>query len=268
MLKLWQLSCLTFREGIRYRALHGVLILAMVLTALNFVLPDLFMYDLGKVAVDIGLSITALSGLLLIFFLAVQLFGQDLDKRTVYLVLACPVSRRQYILGKFLGTLLLLLISFVFLGGLTSGSVFIVRLLYPAYAGTQFSWMTFLMAQGFLFLGLVVTTAVAFFFASFTTSSYMTLMLTLLTYVIGHGMEPVKMAIKGKTLSSSPWLIHLIDAASWVFPNLAAFDFKTAAAYGLPLRPDILGWTVLYGLCYTAILLLASALIFARRELA
>jgi len=60
---------------------------------------------------------------------------------------------------------------------------------------------------------------------------------------------------------------RLFEAISWIFPNLAAFDLKTAAAYGLPLDAFQLIWSGVYGISYMGLILMITIFVFQRREL-
>jgi ABC-type transport system involved in multi-copper enzyme maturation permease subunit len=268
MNNIFALAILTFKEGVRHRMLQGIAVLSVVMAVLTILIPNVFMYDLGKVAIDIGLSTISLSGLLIIFFLAINILGRDLDKRTIYMVLATPTSRAQYIVGKFLGICFLLVISFIFLSLLLSSALYILTTLYPAHISARFSWNTLFATQFFLFLELILIAAIVFCIASFSSSFYLTLILSGLVYMIGTSLESVQLALSSKDSN-----MHLegtgtfLSIIKWVFPNLAAFDFKTIAAYGLPLEPKILILTFFYWLFYTISLLLLTVFIFNKKEL-
>ncbi len=267
MTKIFSLAILTFKEGIRHRLLHGIGILAAFMALLTLLIPDLFMYDLGKVAIDIGLSTVSISGLLIIFFLAINILGRDLDKRTIYMVLATPTSRGQYILGKFAGICLLLLVSFVFLSLLLSGALYAITTIYPAHISARFSWSTLFWAQVFLFLELVLVAAIMFFFSSFSSSLYLTLILSGIIYMIGTSIESIQLALSTQNIATPSGIESILEIIQWIFPNLSAFDFKTIAAYGLPLHSSTLALTFAYWFFYTFSLLLLTAYFFNKREL-
>ena len=97
------LAIITFKEGIRNRALFGIGLLALFVLGLNLAVAGFFMRDIGKVTVDMNISALSFAGLLLIFFVGVNLMAKDIDRKTIHLVLSKPISRRQYIFGKFFG---------------------------------------------------------------------------------------------------------------------------------------------------------------------
>lgn len=261
------LATLTLKEGLRHRMLHGIAVLALLMTGVSILIPSLFMYDLGKVAIDIGLSTITLSGLLIIFFLAINIIGKDLDKKTIYMVLATPTSRAQYILGKFLGVCLLLLVSFLFLSCLLFMTIYVIHATLPHNAIFRFSWATLFYAQLFLLLELILIASIVFFFMSFCSSFYIALILSGCIYMIGTGIESVQLAMTAKEFKPSTGLTDLVQCIKWIFPNLSAFDLKTLAAYGLPVNGETLALTFGYWLCYTALILFCTIFFFNRREL-
>lgn len=263
------LAGITFLEGIRDRFFHGLLFIALLILGANLVLTQSFTYDLGKVAVDVGLSATAFFGLVIIFFMGINLIAKDLDKLTIYMVLSRPISRWQYVLGKFFGLSLILLAAIVLLGAISAISVVIATAGKEAYVPENFSWSVFGIALAYQYVALNLITAFTLFYAVITSSSFIAMLLSLFTYFICQNIELLL-----KLLASQPYFensaqIELaITVLSWVFPNLAAFDLKTSAAYGLSLDPGYLAWTLVHGVAYTGILLVFASLIFHRRELA
>ncbi|MFZ5776520.1 MAG: hypothetical protein ACOY3Z_13670 [Thermodesulfobacteriota bacterium] len=261
------LAILTLREGLRHRMLHGIGLLALMMAMATMLIPSLFSYDLGKVAIDVGLSTMSASGLLIIFFLAINILGKDLDKKTIYMVLATPTSRAHYVLGKFLGVCLLLLVSFLFLSCLLYAALGIVNSVPHTNIKLAFSWTTLAYAQVFLFLELILITAIVFFFMSFSSSFYLALIFSGSAYLIGTSIESVQLALATKQVQSPAGAASMMQWVKWVFPNLAAFDLKTIAAHGLPIMEGTLAMTFIYWLCYTTLLLSCTIFFFNRREL-
>ena len=264
---IFPLAILTLKDGLRHRMLHGICLLALLMALTIILVPSLFMYDLGKVAIDIGLSTMSISGQLIIFFLAINIVGKDLDKKTIYMVLATPTSRAQFILGKFLGVCFLLLVSFLFLSCLVWLSFLVIRITLPHHFTPIFSWITLCYAQFFLFLELVLIAAIVFFFMSFCSSSYLALIFSGSVYLIGTRIESVQLALAAKEVKPSAGLSSIIEWIKWIVPNISAFDLKTLAAYGLPVNMEILSLTFAYWFFYTMILLFGTIFFFNNREL-
>lgn len=269
MTTLWPVSLITFKEGIRNRAIYGIFLMALMLLIVNFLLCSMIPREVGKVAVDIALSTVYFSGLLLVFFVGINLMAKDLDKRTIYMVISRPISRSQYIVGKFFGMALLIIATMAFLSLFAVLSIFLIKLSYPGYF-PRFSWLMVLLALAFSILSLLLLSALSFLFASVTSSSFITLVLTMIAYIIGRSSYDVKSLVESPEAASihtSPITVKLVQIAYYLFPNLSVFDIKTQAAHDLPVSFAYIFWVVLYGIVYTSLIVAAAALFFRKREL-
>ena len=269
MKSVFALATITFKEGIRNRSLFGIALLALFLFGLNVTVAGFFMRDIGKVTVDMNLSALSFAGLLLVFFVGINLIAKDIDRKTIHLVLSKPISRAQYIWGKYLGIQFFVTISLLLLVLFSCLTVGLVLQLYPDYF-VGFSWSIFFQACFFILVKFWVLTAVVVFFSSITTSSLITLIFSLGSYIAGVTIEEVvfylktEMAAQEKIISES--LRTLIDVISYVLPNFSVFDFTLEAAHGLTIAPDRLLLSFAYAVVYIVIMLSAAAAIFSRRE--
>jgi ABC-type transport system involved in multi-copper enzyme maturation permease subunit len=268
MRTLWPLALITYKEGIRNRAIYGIFLLAILLFAANFLICGMIMQEVGKVAVDVALSAVSFSGLLLVLFVGINLLAKDLDRRTIYMVLARPISRGQYIWGKFVGMTLLIMTTVVSLGGCALLSIYSVKLSFPNYF-PRFGWGAVVWALVLIAVMLILLTALSFLFASFTTSSFVTLILTVVSYLIGHGVAAIKALVEspetvGIEISAST--IRLVKGAYYLFPNLSLFDIKVQASHDLPIPWTYLASTLAYGVVYTGLAVTLAGLIFSRKE--
>jgi Cu-processing system permease protein len=267
--KIFLIAWVTFKDSIRNRALYGILLLGLLLFTANIIITGMFTWELGKVAVDVGLSVVSFSGLVIIFFLSINMVSNDMDRRTIYLILSRPITKLHYMVGKYVGLGLVILLSSSILGLCAALSVKVATYKAEAYIPAHFSWTVFFLALVFLTLSLLVVLAIALLWVSITTHPFTAVLLSILSYFIGHNVENVKDIITASEMfADNPVLIRLTGFASWVFPNLAAFDLKTTAAYGLQVSAGYLTWVAIYGASYIGICLVLTILIFQRRELA
>lgn len=257
---------ITFKEGLRNRVMLGILFFAIAMCGLNFFITTSFTRELGKVAVDVGLSTVSISGLAIIFFLGMPLMSKDLDKLTVYMVLARPIPRSAYILGKFSGLGLLVLMSVLSLSLLSGITVKIIMILNPHYVPALFSWTFFTYAVFLSLMALLIVTAFSVLFTCISNSPFIAFVLTAGTYLIGHNVELVKTLVR-QSNPEAGLMIWVIEMASWIFPNLSAFDKKTAAAYGLSIPLGDVFASGAYGIIYVSCLLFVSVIVFNRKEL-
>ncbi|BCR04667.1 hypothetical protein DESUT3_17360 [Desulfuromonas versatilis] len=267
MRRVAALALITFKEGIRNRSLFGILFFSLFMLGLNVAVAGFFMREIGKVTVDMNLSALSFSGLLLVLFVGVNLMAKDIDRKTIHLVLSKPISRIEYLWGKYLGIVWFVLVSLSVLLFFSSVTVFGLRALYPVYFG-NFSWLVFFQACIFIFVKLAVLSSIVVFFSAITTSSFLTLVLGICSYIVGEAIEEVVFYLKsGLSGDSFPvYMQKFIDLVSFVFPNFSVFDFKLEAAHGLAIASDRLVFSLGYAAVYVTILLVCGSIIFSRRE--
>jgi len=252
-MKIGAIAGITFKEAKRDRILYLLFFFAAVGIAASRVLAILTVGDRVKIIKDVGLASISIFGLLMAILIGTGLVYKEIDKKTIYTLLAKPLRRAEFILGKFLGLVLTLAIM---TAAMTAIFLAIV------YAHTLRIETRLLVAVVFIFLELVLVTAVAILFSSFSTpilSSLFALGFTL----IGHlswGLELILKKMRpglGRTL---------VRALFLVLPDLENFNFKTEVVHSLPIPPGIYLPSLLYGLCYTAFVLALAVLIFRRRD--
>ena len=262
-------ALITLKEGIRNRALQGILLIALFSSAAFLVVVPLFAFETGKVVVDLGFAAMSLAGLGIVFFLAIALLTEDIHRRTICLILSRPISRAQYVLGKFFGlsiaiflAVLIIALLAIFFGWL--GIQFIPSMTPPRH----FSWG--ILATGVLFnyISLLIIMAVAFLSTVVTTNAYLSMLVTFCVYVIGHSLETiVKIVLSGEFVKVGPMYTQMLKFFTWFFPNLSAFDLKIYIGYGLPLSASYCLWTVLYGIFYIAIVIFLTIILFKNKEI-
>ena len=262
-------SLLTFKEGLRNRVLYGVIIFALLVMFTSTLVSGFFLRDISKIILDFCLSAISLGGLLVPLFLAVSLLSRDIERRTVYTILSRPISRSQYILGKFGG---LVLLTLTVIAILTLAACLAVWLSHTLYAGRyfrSFSWTALFLSAFMSFLALVVLNAVVVLWCTLTTSSFLATLLTLFTYVIGHTMETVVrfIAVGTQDIQFSPIFKKAMTVAMYLFPNLSAFDIKLQAAHGVLPPANEIVFLLLYALAYVTAVLLLAMFVFQRRDL-
>lgn len=270
MTTLWPIAYITLKEGLRNRAIYGISLFAVLMLVFEFLISAMIMQEVGKVAVDMALSTVSLSGLLLVLFVGLNLLAKDLDKRTIYMVLSRPVSRTQYIYGKFLGMVLLIVAMTALLSLFAVLFLLLTKATYPNYFD-RFSLSLVLLALVFSTMMLILLSALSFLFASFSSTSFIALVLTVIVYIIGQSVGDVKDLVEAPQvvgITVSPVTVKLVQIAYYIFPNLSFFDIKMQASHGLAIPPWSVFWVMAYGLVYTALAISLAALIFRKKEFA
>jgi ABC-type transport system involved in multi-copper enzyme maturation permease subunit len=252
-MKIVAIAVNTFKEGIRDRILYLPFFFATVAVVFSRVLAVLTVGDRVKVIKDVGLASISIFGMLIAVLIGTGLVYKEIDKKTIYTLLAKPVERWQFLLGKFLG-LVLILISLT----VSMAAVFLV----VVFAHTSRVEGGLVVAILFIFLELVLVTAVAMLFSCFSTP-ILSSVFTLSFYVIGHFSWGLQTLIEKARSGPARVTLRLLYA---VLPDLENFNFKTDVVYGLKILPKFYVFAALYGLAYTAFVLALAVIIFKNRD--
>ncbi len=269
MNKIIAIAILTLKEGLRQRIFYGVSLVAVLLLGMAVMVSGFFMRDISKILVDFVLSITAVGGLLVPFFVAINMLAGDIERRTVFTVLSQPVARYQYILGKYIGLsgLSALVICFLACAGLLS--VWAGHLIYGAFFFQKFHFLAYLSGVFFIYLGINVLLALVMLWCSVTTSSLLALLLTLSSYVIGHTLDDIVSFVNTNSSKNQAeeGIRQAVNWLQYIFPNLSSFDLKLAASHGILLSWSEQASLICYGVSYSIAVLLISIFAFSRRDI-
>ncbi|MFL6215100.1 MAG: ABC transporter permease [Blastocatellia bacterium] len=246
----------TFRESVRDRVLYNLALFVLILVGGSIFISELSVSQEAKFIATLGLSSMLIFGALIAIFIGVGLVYKEIDRRTIYNLLSKPVHRHEFIIGKYFGLCLTLLVnSLVMLLAIE------LALLYVNRGFTPVQWPV--LAAGLLiYLELTVLVAIALLFSSFSTPMLAALF-TFALYVIGHFSADLKLTA---SLSQSFVVRALLSAAYYLLPNLRIFNFITAASHGDLVDVARAIWALAYAVIYVGILLSATVLIFQRRN--
>lgn len=254
LMRVFSVARNAFREAVRDRVLYNLVLFVLLITGAAVFLGDLTAGFEARVIVNMGLSSALVFGAFIAIFVGVGLVSKEIEKRTVYAIFSKPVGRSEFITGKYLGLCLTLLVNVIVMGaGIT------LALLYVH--GARFIpsiWS----ALGLIFLELVILTATAILFSSFSSPS-LSALLTFFIFVIGHFSASLRDFAEAL---GSPAARRFFEALYYVLPNFSSFTFITPAANEQIPSPGFAGAAAAYAVVYVIILLCASALIFSRRN--
>lgn len=253
MRAIYVIALNTLRENLRDKILYNLILFAVVLIGLSVLLADLTIMEHHRMIKDMGLAAINLVGLIISIFVGIGLVNREIERRTVYTIMARPISRTAFILGKYCGLVLTLLINFIMMLG-----IFMATLgLY----GVPIAWTLFQAVQ-LMFVEMLLITAMALLFSTFS-SSTLSAIITLALYVIGHLIGD----LKGLTQNSQAvGLKNVVSALSYLCPNLEVLNIKGQAAMGVAVTASYGALASLYGLSYAAAAITLACMIFQRRD--
>lgn len=234
--------------------LYNLVIFVLLIIASAIVLGDLTDGQEARTIVNIGLNAMLLFGVFIAIFVGVGLVSKEIEKRTVFSIFSKPVRRSEFVIGKYLGLCLTLLLNVAVMGAGVSIALFYVG--GNSLAGSI--WGSIFL----IFLELCIVTAVAIVFSSFS-SPALSALLTFLIFIVGHLSASLR--DMAAALGSSAASIFF-EVIYYLLPNLAHYSFRTEAANGMiPNAPMFVGG-VLYAIVYVVILLTITIMIFNRRN--
>jgi Cu-processing system permease protein len=245
-----------FREAVRDRVLYNLVLFVLLLIAGAIFLGELSAGQEAKIIVDLGLSAMLLFGAFIAIFVGVGLVYKEIERRTLYAILAKPIGRGQFLLGKYLGLCLTLLINVLVMGiGVSLALIYVRRGWNPL--ALQIWPAIFL-----IYFELMIITAVALLFSSFS-SPALSALLTFFVFIIGHFSADLKsLATTGNSAAAR----LLFRTLYYLLPNLTNFSMITPAAHGVTPSSSAFALATVYMFVYVGVLLAAATLIFSRRN--
>jgi ABC-type transport system involved in multi-copper enzyme maturation permease subunit len=255
-----------FRESVRDKVLYNLVLFAVLLIIGSYLLGQLTAGQDIKIIKDLGLAATSLFGLFIAVFIGIGLVSKEVERRSIYSLLAKPIRRSQLVLGKYGGLTLTLAVNVAIM----TASLYAV-LAYMSWGvppDVQSVWdapaldPALFKAMGLILVELMLITAIALFFSTFSTP-ILSAALTFGLYIVGHFSGDLR---NFQDVVDAPAAARVARGLYWVLPNLAQFDVKASVVHGQPVPAGYLALTVVYAALYIAMLLGVSAFIFSRRD--
>jgi ABC-type transport system involved in multi-copper enzyme maturation permease subunit len=250
--RLLAVAANTFRETVRERVLYNLVFFAILMTLSGLLLGELSIRQDEKILKDIGLASMDIFGTLIAIFIGVGLVSKEIERRSLYPLLAKPLSRDELFLGKFVGLGFTLLVN---LGTMALG-LYLTLLLTGRRPDPRI-----LEAIYPMYLGLLLVTSLALLFSTLT-SSTLAAVCTLALVVTGRFSDVIR-NMKEVAPGAPTWLTEVLY---YGLPNFRNFDFKDRVAYGDPVPLNVLGWVTLYALAYIVLVLGLGLKVFRSRD--
>jgi ABC-type transport system involved in multi-copper enzyme maturation permease subunit len=243
----------TFRETLRDKILYNLVFFALLMIGSAVLLSTLTMGEQAKIIKDIGLAGINLFGVLIAIFVGIGLVSKEIEKRTIYSIIAKPIHRYEFLLGRYAGLAMTLLVN---------TAIMAVGYFLTLFFGGVEMDLALLKAIGMIVMELLVITAVAVMFSTFTTP-VLSATFSVSFYVIGHLTDDLRV-LGGKL--QDELTKGILDGLYYALPNFEYFNVKGQAVHGLPIEPFYLVSAVAYGVTYCVAVLILACMIFQRRE--
>jgi len=255
-MKVIAIAANTFKECVRDKVLYNLVIFEVLIILSSLLLGSITIGDVKEIIINLGLSTVSIFGTFIAIFIGIQLVYKEIDKKTIYSLLAKPVARYEFILGKYLGLALTLTVNVsVMLLGIYLSILYLRRSFETT--DLQLVWAGIL-----ILVQLMLVIAVAMFFSTFSTPASSALFAFCL-YVIGHFNSDIREYGSSSHLN----VVKTITSILYYFlPNFENFAVIASTAHGRFLSAQAFLLSLLYGLIYSTGLLLLAILVFQRRN--
>lgn len=247
----------TFREAVRDRVLYNLVLFALLMMGAAILVGQISIGIEQLVIVNLGLSAISFFGLVMAIFIGVGLVYKEIEKRTLYSLLAKPIHRWQFLVGKYAGLLLTLAVNTAFMTLGLAAAFF--------YVGGRVARadVSILIAIYFILLEFALVTALALFFSCFSSPMLSTLF-TLGIYITGVFATDIRSIGE---FTRNPMLLTITRVVYFLVPNFHNFNAIAAAGHGDAIPVSLLWQNTLYTALYVTLLLIAASAVFSRRNL-
>jgi Cu-processing system permease protein len=251
---IYHIALNSVKETIRNHVVYMVLLFVILLIILSVSFGDWSVFARIQVIEDFGLATMSISGLLLAVFIGVGMLGKEISSKTLYHVITKPITRHQFIIGKFTGLLAVLVLNYAVMSLFFIGTL----LCFGGHVG----WT---LVSAIICIGteMAVIISAALFFSTFT-SSMLAALFSIAFYCAGHLNDLISVHIAAQHWSLFPLIMK---ALYYLLPNLEHFNIRNHVVYQSGLPGGYTFLAMAYGGLYVILFLFLSCLIFRKKDL-
>lgn len=263
---LLRIALAVFRESVRERVLYNLVGFALLVIGASYLIGQLTAGQDVKIIKDLGLAAMSVFGVFIAIFIGIGLVSKEIERRSIYSLLAKPVRRSELVVGKYAGLVLTIAINLAVM--IVVWYTVLGYMSWTANEALRRSWEApatdprMLVAAYLIFVQLAVVVAIALFFSTFS-GPMLAAVFTFGLYIAGHFSADLKHF--DVVVGESP-VQYLTTAVYYLLPNMATFDVKNAVVHAQPVPPGYVVNATAYGLCYATALVAATVLVFSRRD--
>ena len=281
--RVWAIATNTLLELVRLKVFYFLLIFAVLIIGGSFKLVEFSFQEQFQVLKDIALGAMSIFTWLLGMLATAMLLPKDQEDRTLYTILAKPVPRFEYLLGKLLGVLVMLAIALTLMS-----AVFMVvlyareqtailqvkgstppALLEAAVAEIKAATFNWNLLPGIILIYLksALFAAATLFISTFSSSWIFTIMISISVYLIGHLQGTARQFWLEGGAAHGPLTEVFLAGVALLFPDLQLFSLVDDIAVGAAVPMALFGKSVALGSLYLVIYLLLGYFVFSQKEL-
>jgi len=252
-MRLKAIAVNTFKEAVRNKVFYLLIVVGILFAFSSHIMGLLTIGDRVKVLKDVGLAAINFFSILIAIFTGINLVYKEIDRKTIFNILSKPVSRASFILGKFFGLSLTLLVA------LASMAVIFFLFLWLDAGEFDGKILVFFLL---LYLELLIVNAISVLFSSFSTPILASIF-TISLYLIGH-ISWTFNAFKHNLVR--PVEKGIAYFFYYLMPNLEKLNIKNQVVLNTPLDAGVILDSIMYAVCYIAAVLILAILIFNKKE--
>lgn len=257
MTKIILISINTVKEIKRHKLFYALTAAVFFMIGGGFLLGPLSLMEQVRLSINLSLTTCHIGLMMATLYFSSHLLSQEIERKTIVTLFVRPISRLQFIFGKFFGMLIIILIATVLLTG-------VMAVVHLIYGRSPVQGILFIAMWG-MFLEALILVSVAFFFSSFS-SSFFVFVCSFLIFVIGHAVnQAMFLASKGAVTGILKQMLPFIIKA---FPDLEILNWRSHVLYqdSIPVKEWISASG--YSLLWIVMLLILTGFLFERRTIA
>jgi ABC-type transport system involved in multi-copper enzyme maturation permease subunit len=255
-----------FRESVRDKVLYNLVLFAIVLIGASYLLGQLTAGQDIKIIKDLGLAAMSLFGLFIAVFIGIGLVSKEVERRSIFNMLAKPIHRYQFVLGKYLGLVLTLAVNVAMMT--IALYALLILMSWGAPPEADRAWdapvrdPAMVKAIVLILVELMMMTAIALLFSTFSTP-ILSAAFTFGFFLAGHFSADLR---NFDQVVDSAAAVRLARGVYWVLPNLAQFDVKAQVVHGQTITLGYMAVTMAYAAVYISMLLVIASFVFSKRD--
>ncbi len=252
--RIFQIALQTWKSFVRDRIFYAVIVVAFLMLGFSYLLATLTIIESRKILLDFGFAAVSLSGAVISIFVGIQSVAKEISNRTIYTIISKPISRHEYIIGKFFGATAI--VAGIHLS-LASVVCFILRTSQEEFPSGILSCFTLITMENII----VLSTACVF---SVFTSSFLAASFTFAIFLIGR--SSTALCVLSQRASTGE-VRSIAKVLYIIMPNLERYNIRDVVAYGKPYPAEIPWQAGFYFILYISFSISITSLIFQKREL-